>query len=82
MTSKAPEIPEFYRDLAAMVAADKAFYAQTKATKMPLRYMQWLFVKNLKQKYGEEAVINLANAAGKLANLHSTPDYSLLAGGY
>jgi hypothetical protein len=38
--------------------------------------MQWLFVKNLKQKYGEQAVINLANAAGKLANLRPAPSYS------
>jgi hypothetical protein len=82
MTSKAPNIPEFYHDLAAMVATDKAFFAQAKATKMPLRYMQWLFVKNLKQKYGEQVVINLANAAGKLANIQSTPDYNMLAGGF
>ena len=83
MTSKAPEIPEFYRDLAAMVAIDKAFFAQKKPTKMPLRYMQWLFVKNLKQKYGEQVVVNLANAAGKLANLQAAPDYNyydMLAG--
>ena len=84
MTSKAPEIPEFYRDLAAMVATDKVFFAQAKATKMPLRYMQWLFVKNLKQKYGEQVVVNLANAAGKLANLQATPNYNydMIALGY
>ena len=86
MTAKAPEIPEFYRDLAAMVATDPAFFAQKKATKMPLRYMQWLFVKNLKQKYGEQVVVNLANAAGKLANLQSTSTYNyhydMLAGGF
>ena len=82
MTSPAPNIPEFYHDLAAMVATDRVFFAQAKPTKMPLRYMEWLFVKNLKQKYGEQVVINLANAAGKLANLHATPDYSMLAGGY
>jgi hypothetical protein len=76
MTSPAPNIPEFYRDLAAMVATDKTFFSQTKATKMPLRYMQWLFVKNLKQKYGDQVVTNLANAAGKLANLRQAPTYS------
>ncbi len=83
MTSPAPKIPEFYRELAAMVAADPQFFKQVRPTKMPLRYMQYLFVKNLKQKYGEQVVINLANAAGKLANLQKTPNYSyydMLAG--
>jgi len=82
MTSSAPNIPEFYRDLAAMVATDKVFFAQAKPTKMPLRYMQWLFVKNLKQKYGEQVVTNLANAAGKLANMQEVPNYDMLAGSY
>ena len=83
MTSKAPNIPEFYREMAAMVAADPQFFKQVRPTKMPLRYMQYLFVKNLKQKYGEQVVINLANAAGKLANLQKTPTYNyydMLAG--
>ena len=84
MTSPAPNIPEFYHDLAAMVATDKEFFKQARATKMPLRYMQWLYVKNLKQKYGQIVVVNLANAAGKLANLQSSPvnDYGMLAGAY
>ncbi|MFD0751327.1 hypothetical protein ACFQZS_14345 [Mucilaginibacter calamicampi] len=76
MTSPAPNIPEFYRELAAMVAADPQFFKQVRPTKMPLRYMQWVFVKNLKQKYGEQVVVNLANAAGKLANLQKAPVYS------
>ena len=76
MTSPAPNIPEFYHDLAAMVATDPQFFKQVRPTKMPLRYMQWVFVKNLKQKYGDQVVINLANAAGKLANLQSAPTYN------
>ncbi len=76
MSSKMPESPEFYAAVKEMVATDPAFFTQKKETKIPVKYQQWLYVKNLVAKYGERNVVILANATGKLANL-ATDNYNV-----
>jgi hypothetical protein len=80
MRSPLPESPEFYKAMNAIVATDPAFFEQKKVTKIPLKYMHWLYVKHMNQKYGEQAVLNLTNAAAKIANQQSTLKYSAFAG--
>lgn len=76
MSSPAPEDPEFYAALKEMVATDPIFFTQHKETKIPVKYQQWLYVKNLIAKYGERNVVILANATAKIANL-ATPNYTV-----
>ncbi|MDB5009800.1 MAG: hypothetical protein JWQ06_589, partial [Mucilaginibacter sp.] len=40
-----------------------------KPTKIPLKYKEWLYVKDLNRKYGVQTVIHAENAAAKIANL-------------
>ena len=75
MSSPAPTDLEFYAAIKEMVATDPTYFTQHKVTKIPIKYQQWLYVKNLIAKYGEHNVVVLANAAAKIANL-STPNYS------
>ncbi|MDB5004144.1 MAG: hypothetical protein JWQ34_2369 [Mucilaginibacter sp.] len=75
MSSTAPVNPDFYAAVKTMIATDPAFFAQKKETKIPLKYQQWLYVKNLVAKYGERNVVILANATGKIANL-ATANYN------
>ncbi|MDB5117169.1 MAG: hypothetical protein JWQ79_2661 [Mucilaginibacter sp.] len=72
MRSTEPASPEFYKAVQAMVATDPAFFVQKKETKIPVRYKQWLYVKDITRKYGERNVILLTNAAAKIANLPTT----------
>lgn len=72
MSSAKPENPGFYEALRVMVATDPAFFAQKKETAIPIKYQQWLYVKNLVAKYGERNVVQLANATAKIANLSTT----------
>jgi hypothetical protein len=72
MRSPAPDSPDFYKDMQAIVATDTAFFAQKKVTKIPARYKQWLSVQALTQKYGERSIILLTNAAARIANLPTT----------
>lgn len=76
MSSPAPVDPEFYAAIKEMVATDPAYFTQRKDTKIPIKYQQWLYVKNLVAKYGERNIILLANAAAKIANL-ATPSYTV-----
>ena len=76
MSSTPPADPEFYEAIKTMVATDPAYFTQKKETKIPVKYQQWLYVKNLIAKYGERDVVALANAAGKVANL-ATNNYSV-----
>lgn len=76
MSSAAPTDPNFYAALKEMVATDPAYFTQRKETKIPIKYKQWLYVKNLIAKYGERNVVLLANATSKIANL-ATPDYTV-----
>ncbi|GAA4088609.1 hypothetical protein [Mucilaginibacter panaciglaebae] len=76
MSSPAPAAPEFYAAIKEMVATDPAYFAQRKETKIPIKYQQWLYVKNLVAKYGERNIMLLANATAKIANL-ATPSYSV-----
>jgi hypothetical protein len=76
MSSTAPVNPDFYDAVKAMVATDPAFFTQKKETKVPVKYQQWLYVKNLVAKYGERNVVILANATGKIANL-ATANYNV-----
>ncbi|HEY0245653.1 MAG TPA: hypothetical protein VGC01_08830 [Mucilaginibacter sp.] len=71
LLSKAPESADFYKDMQAIVASDPEFFAQSKATKIPLKYKAWLYVKDLNRKYGEQTVLHAENAAGKVANLQT-----------
>ncbi|MCC8425588.1 hypothetical protein [Mucilaginibacter sp. UR6-11] len=76
MSSSAPVNPGFYDAVKAMVATDPAFFAQRRDTKVPVKYQQWLYVKNLIAKYGERNVVLLANATAKIANL-ATANYTV-----
>jgi hypothetical protein len=78
MSSAAPENPEFYAAVKAMVDTDPAFFKQKKETKVPIKYQHWLYVKSLIAKYGERNVTVLANAASKIANISnvSTANYA------
>jgi hypothetical protein len=76
MSSTTPVNPDFYDAVKAMVATDPAFFTQKKETKVPVKYQQWLYVKNLVAKYGERKVVILANATGKIANL-ATANYNV-----
>ncbi|HTH83141.1 MAG TPA: hypothetical protein VL490_09410 [Mucilaginibacter sp.] len=78
MRSKEPESADFYKDMQAMVATDPAFFVQKKETKIPVKYQQWLSVQCLNKKYGERNMIQLANAAAKIANLPA-PNYTAFA---
>jgi hypothetical protein len=62
-----------------MVSTDPAFFVQKKATRIPIKYQQWLTIQNLNKKYGERNIILLTNAAAKIANL-PTPNYIAFAG--
>ncbi len=75
LRSPAPTSEAFYKAMNAMVATDPAFFEQKKITKIPIKYKQWLYVKDMNRKYGEHAVVSLANAAAKIANLQS-PNYA------
>jgi hypothetical protein len=72
MSSAKPENPEFYEAVKTMVATDPAFFTQKKETAIPIKYQQWLYVKNLVAKYGERNIVLLANATAKIANLATT----------
>lgn len=76
MSSPAPADEEFYVAIKEMVATDPAYFVQHKETKIPIKYQQWLYVKNLLAKYGERNVMLLANATAKIANL-ATPNYTV-----
>lgn len=80
MGSPLPSSPEFYKDMNTLMASDPKFFQQTKDTKVPLKYMQWLYVRRMNERYGAQTVLNLTNAVGKLANLHSTANYTAFAG--
>ncbi|MDB5010586.1 MAG: hypothetical protein JWQ06_1375, partial [Mucilaginibacter sp.] len=69
LLSKAPASDEFYKAINEMVATDPEFFAQNKPTKIPLKYKEWLYVKDLNRKYGVQTVIHAENAAAKIANL-------------
>jgi hypothetical protein len=71
-----PTSEDFYKAVDAMVATDPVYFAQAKATKIPAKYIQWLYVRDITQKYGERNVIILTNAAAKIANLPSSTNYS------
>lgn len=75
MHSPVPATAEFTKAVQAMVATDPAFFVQQKETAVPIRYQQWLHVKNLNSKYGERTIVLLTNAASKIANL-SAQNYS------
>lgn len=72
LRAPAPTSEGFYTAMQAMVATDPAFFAQGKVTKIPAKYKQWLYVQDMNKKYGVHAIINLANAAAKIANLQSS----------
>jgi hypothetical protein len=76
MSSAVPSSTEFDDAVKAMVATDPAFFTQRKETKVPIKYQQWLYVKNLIAKYGERNVVLLANATAKIANL-ATSNYTV-----
>ncbi|HEY9535823.1 MAG TPA: hypothetical protein VIQ77_14905 [Mucilaginibacter sp.] len=76
MSSPAPANPEFYAAIKEMVGTDPAYFTQRKATRIPIKYQQWLYVKNLVAKYGERNIILLTNATAKIANL-ATPNYAV-----
>lgn len=78
MKSPMPDDPEFYAAIKEMIATDPTYFIQRKETKIPVKYQQWLYVKNLIAKYGERNVVALANATAKIANL-ATPNYTLIA---
>lgn len=71
VTSNLPENKEFYEAVKEMVKTDPDYFTQKKETRVPLKYQQWLYVKGLKEKYGERNLNILANAAAKIANLPS-----------
>lgn len=71
LRSPLPTSEGFYKAMQAMIATDPAFFEQKKASKIPSKYKQWLYVKDMNRKYGEHAVISLTNAAAKIANLQS-----------
>jgi len=76
MSSAAPTDLEFYAAIKEMVITDPVFFTQHKETKIPVKYQQWLYVKNLIAKYGERNIVLLANATAKIANL-ATPNYTV-----
>jgi hypothetical protein len=76
MSSTTPLNSDFYDAVKAMIATDPAFFIQRKETKVPVKYQQWLYVKNLIAKYGERNIIQLANATAKIANL-ATDNYTV-----
>ncbi|MFD2145811.1 hypothetical protein [Mucilaginibacter antarcticus] len=82
VSAKLPDSKEFYDAVAAMVGTDRNYFAQKKATRVPLKYQQWLYVKGLKEKYGERNINILANAASKIANLPATNNYAALVSSY
>lgn len=69
MHSEVPTSAEFTQAVQAMVATDPAYFVQKKNTAVPIKYQQWLHVKNLENKYGERSIALLTNAAAKIANL-------------
>ncbi|WP_214070005.1 hypothetical protein [Mucilaginibacter sp. dw_454] len=77
MSSEIPSDPRFYEALKNMVATDPAYFTQRKVTKIPVKYQQWLYVKNLVAKYGDHDVVALANATAKIANLAMPDDYNV-----
>lgn len=78
LNSAAAITDEFKADMAALVATDPAYFKQVKETAVPQRYKEWLYVQDLKKRYGEGKVIALSVAASKIANL---PNY-VYAGNY
>ncbi|HWZ36130.1 MAG TPA: hypothetical protein VNW51_08235 [Mucilaginibacter sp.] len=76
LRSHIPDDPEFYTAIKEMTATDPSYFIQRKETKIPVKYQQWLYVKNLIAKYGERNIVALANATAKIANL-ATPNYTL-----
>jgi hypothetical protein len=60
---------QFYVAISNMVATDTAFFAKKDANGIPLKYIQWLRVRSLKQKYGEASVNHLMASVSKIANL-------------
>ena len=66
--------------MAALVATDPEYFKQNKVSVVPQKYKEWLYVQDLKKRYGENKVIALSVAASKIANL-PTPSY-VYAGNY
>jgi hypothetical protein len=71
LQSAKPTNEEFYTAMQEMVATDPAFFAQPRATRIPIKYKQWLYVRDITEKYGERNIVLLTNAAAKIANLPS-----------
>ncbi|MEO8886712.1 MAG: hypothetical protein ABI367_11660 [Mucilaginibacter sp.] len=74
LRSAAPTSDEFKKDVAAMVATDPEFFKQNKTTDVPIQYKQWLYVQDLKKRYGENKLLSLTNATAKIANLQVVND--------
>ena len=69
LTSIKPTSGIFYDALKEMVASDPKYFAQTQKTNIPLKYIQWMRVKGLKEKFGEASVIRLMQSASKIIDL-------------
>ena len=80
LTSAAAITDEYKADMAALIATDPEYFKQNKVSAVPQKYKEWLYVQDLKKRYGESKVIALSVAASKIANL-PTPSY-VYAGNY
>ena len=60
---------DFYAAIDQMVASDPFFFSKKDAQGIPFKYIDWLRVRDLKQKYGTQSVVNLMAATRKIANL-------------
>ncbi|MEI7688753.1 MAG: hypothetical protein WCI91_01050 [Candidatus Nomurabacteria bacterium] len=59
----------FYDALNEMIASDPKYFSQIQKTNIPLKYIQWMRVKGLKEKFGEASVIRLMQSASKIIDM-------------
>ncbi len=69
LNSIKPNSGIFYDALKEIVASDPKYFYQTQKTNIPLKYIQWMRVKGLKEKFGEASVIRLMQSASKIVDL-------------
>ena len=70
--SPLPSDPKFYDALNDMVILDPIYFEQTRETPIPLKYLNWLQVKNLTEECGKENILCLMEAASKMVSRQDT----------
>ena len=68
LISAKPTNPEFYQALKEIIATDPNYFKQVQETKIPIKYIQWMRVKGMCNKFGDASIVRLMQSASKIVN--------------